>query len=81
VSCSLRKGALADALDPISGLLVELFNPRKQAWNDHFRWDGELIVPLTAIGRATVHALAMNRPLIVSIRCEETLRGRHPPIE
>jgi hypothetical protein len=46
---------------------------------DHFRWERERAVPLTSTGRATVAALAMNRPLIVAIRQEETARGRHPP--
>lgn len=46
---------------------------------DHFRWDGERIVALTAMGRATEAALALNRPLILSIRHEESVRGRHPP--
>jgi hypothetical protein len=79
VSCSLRKGAKLTAGDPGTGAETPLFNPRLQAWAEHFRWEGELVVPLTAAGRATVAALAMNRPLIVAIRREETIRGRHPP--
>ncbi len=67
------------ATDPDSGEEVLLFNPRTQAWIEHFRWEGERIVPLTPTGRATVAALAMNRPLIVAIRQEEAARGRHPP--
>lgn len=58
---------------------MPLFNPRTQAWAEHFRWEGERVVPLTPTGRATVAALAMNRPLIVAIRQEEATRGRHPP--
>jgi hypothetical protein len=79
VSCSLRKWARQTATDPDSGEEVPLFNPRTQAWAEHFRWEGERVVPLTPTGRATVAALAMNRPLIVAIRQEETARGRHPP--
>ena len=79
VSCSLRKWATQAAPDPDSGHDVPLFNPRTQVWAEHFRWDGELVVPLTATGRATVAALAMNRPLILAVRREETHRGRHPP--
>jgi hypothetical protein len=33
---------------------------------------------LTAIGRATVAALDLNRSLILSIRAEEIFFGRHP---
>jgi hypothetical protein len=79
VSCSLRKWAKQTATDPESGEEVPLFNPRTQVWAEHFRWAGERIVPLTPTGRATVAALALNRPLILAIRQEEAARGRHPP--
>lgn len=79
VSCSLRKWARQTAPDPESGMDVPLFNPRTQVWNGHFRWEEAEIVPLSSTGRATVAALAVNRPLIVAIRGEEMARGRHPP--
>jgi hypothetical protein len=79
VSCSLRKWAKQVATDPESGEEAPLFNPRTEAWSEHFRWEGERVVPLTTTGRATVDALAMNRPLILAIRHEEAARGRHPP--
>jgi hypothetical protein len=79
VSCSLRKWARRTAIDPETGDEVPLFNPRQQLWADHFRWDGEVVVPLTQLARATVAQLAMNRPLILEIRREEVNRGRHPP--
>lgn len=79
VSCSLRKGAKRMAADPETNEDVPLFNPREQGWGEHFGWDGERVVPLTPTGRATVASLAMNRPIILAIRQEETARGRHPP--
>ena len=79
VSCSLRKWAKQTAADPDSGEEVPLFNPRTQDWDEHFRWDGVRVVPPTPAGRATVVALAMNRPLIIAIRQEEMVLGRHPP--
>jgi hypothetical protein len=79
VSCSLRKSARLAARDPESGEEVSLFNPRSQSWAEHFHWESETLVPLTATGRATVAALAMNRPLILGIRREEATRRRHPP--
>lgn len=79
VSCSLRKGAKQTAADPDTRDEVPLFNPRTQAWGDHFRWDNERVIGLTPTGRATVAALALNRPLILAIRQEEMLRRRHPP--
>lgn len=79
VSCSLRKWAKLSATDPDTGEEFPLFNPRMQAWTEHFRWENERILPVTATGRATVAALAMNRQLILAIRQEEAARGRHPP--
>jgi hypothetical protein len=78
VSCSLRKGAQQSAADPKTGVDTSLYHPRTQKWSDHFRWDGETVRPLTSVGRATVAALALNRPLILAIRREEAARGRHP---
>ena len=79
VSCSLRKWAHQTAVDPDTGNEVPLFNPRTQVWSEHFRWDNERVVPMSPTGRATLTALAMNRPLMVVIRQEEAERGRHLP--
>ena len=79
VSCSLRKGMRRTGVDPETAEDAPLFNPRSENWDEHFRWDDERVVPLTATGRATVAALSLNRPIILSIRAEEAERGRHPP--
>ena len=79
VSCSLRKGARTHVNDPDTQQEVPLFNPREDRWKEHFRWDAERIIGLTAVGRATIKALNLNRPLILEIRREEMLRGRHQP--
>jgi hypothetical protein len=81
VSCSLRKWARQAAIDPETGEEVPLFNPRTQLWKEHFRWKDETVIPLTSIGRATAAALALNRSVILAIRREESIRGRHPPEE
>jgi hypothetical protein len=78
VSCSLRKWANQSAPDPQTGGDVPLFNPRTHVWSEHFRWEAPRIVGLTASGRATVDALALNRPVILAIRQEEAARGRDP---
>jgi hypothetical protein len=79
VSCSLRKGARTPAIDPATGDAAQLFHPRLHAWTDHFIADvsGE-IVGLTAIGRATITLLSMNRVLAVAILREERTRDRWP---
>jgi hypothetical protein len=78
VSCSLRKGARQAAPDPQTGKETPLFNPRRDSWPEHFRWERVTVVGLTPTGRATVLALRLNRPLAQSIREEEAHRGRHP---
>ena len=78
VSCSLRKGAKQTATDPSTGKEVRLFNPRKDSWRVHFRWKGTEVFALSPAGRATLHALKLNRPIMLAIREEEALRGRHP---
>jgi hypothetical protein len=79
VSCSLRKGARQCVPDPLTGEECPLFHPRQHRWLDHFRWNGVIVEGVTSLGRATVEALAMNRPLMVAIREEEQKLGRHPP--
>ena len=80
VSCSLRKGARTEALDPSTGAVVELFDPRRHAWSDHFAWRGDdVVVGLIEVGRATINVLDLNRSLIRAIRRVEAELGRHPP--
>lgn len=80
VSCSLRKGARTTVADPLSGEDVVIFNPRRESWNLHFRWNKHEVVGISPVGRATIAALMMNRPIALAIRGEEEIRGRHPPI-
>jgi len=81
VSCSLRKGARQRAVDPVTGVLAELFHPRRDSWPLHFRWADCRVIGLTPTGRATAAALSLNRPLALAIREEERHRFRHPPPE
>lgn len=59
--CNLYKGTDLATLDP-EGRIVNLFNPRKDSWTDHFRFDGPVIRPLTPIGIATARLLRFNEP-------------------
>jgi hypothetical protein len=79
VSCSLRKAARRSGPDPEIGRSIPLFHPRRQRWDDHFRWQGVEMVGRTPTGRATIAALRLNRSMILAIRAEEAARGRHPP--
>jgi hypothetical protein len=80
VTCSLRKGARQTVMDMETGLEFPVFNPRRDLWQNHFRWVGLQIIGVTAMGRATTSALQMNRAHIIAIRNEERLRGRLPMV-
>lgn len=47
-------------------------------WSEHFVWDAAVAVGLTSIGRVTTSALGLNRTVMLAIRSEEALLGRHP---
>ncbi|WP_437755688.1 HNH endonuclease [Sorangium sp. So ce1389] len=81
--CNDHKGDRVAALDPETGQVVRLFNPRAQIWGEHFAWtqNGERLVGLTAVGRATVLALNLNRPSLVRSRKLWVLAGWHPPAD
>jgi hypothetical protein len=57
--CNGNKGPNLASIDPLSGEIVPLFNPRTQNWNDHFEIHGAEIIGRIAIGRAT--AIATER--------------------
>lgn len=71
-SCNLRKGPNIAGVDPESGELTPLFNPRADKWSDHFAWDGVWLRGKTAIGRTTVTVLDINHVDSVAVR--EALR-------
>jgi HNH endonuclease len=79
VSCSLRKGARQLIMDPVTDQMVSIFHPRQQIWKEHFEWMDTNIVGLTAVGRATIAALSLNRLVMLNIRAEEKVFDRHPP--
>ncbi|MFZ4663697.1 MAG: HNH endonuclease [Caldilineaceae bacterium] len=76
--CNRFKGTDIASIDPLTGLVVPLFNPRTQRWHEHFTFDGPLIIPLIDIGRATVRLLQMNRVRIVQRRTYLIQLGRYP---
>ena len=80
-ACNQYKGVRTAGEDPKSGRLVRLFNPRHQAWNSHFAWidSGIRISGKTAVGRATIEALQLNRSILVGSRRIWVAAGWHPP--
>jgi hypothetical protein len=50
------------------GAVVSLFNPRQQAWSEHFIANGPIVVGVTPIGRATIRVLDFNAASRVQLR-------------
>lgn len=81
--CNAHKADRISAADPLTGATIRLFHPRQQRWHEHFVWSerAELIVGLSATGRATVLALQLNRLGLVHARRLWVQAGWHPPHE
>jgi hypothetical protein len=58
--CNFAKGPNLFALEPGTGKIVRLFNPRRDKWGRHFRFSGARIVGKTPVGRASVALLRIN---------------------
>jgi hypothetical protein len=82
--CNAHKWAHVDGCDSNTGETVALFNPRMQAWVEHFRWSATRdfeIEGITDCGRATIARLQMNHADVVMIRrllAEAQLRYGYP---
>jgi len=63
------------AADPQSGDVVSIFNPRKDAWDDHFASSDAEIIGLTPMGRATSRLLRFNSAERVEVRAEIFRQG------
>ena len=81
--CNSRKADRREAVDAESHVIVPLFNPRTELWDEHFEWieSGTIIRGKTPQGRATVAALQMNHPDIVAARHLWVVAGWHPPTD
>jgi hypothetical protein len=77
--CNRRKGSDISSLDPATGALIPLFNPRTQRWAEHFRLEGAHIVGVTAAGRTTVAFLQLNAIDRLVERAAFLRTGRYPP--
>lgn len=79
--CNNKKYNKTQAIDPVSGELALLFHPRQDDWHEHFVWSPDclILIGLTPTGRATVAALALNRPGVINLRSVLIRDRLHPP--
>ncbi len=79
--CNNYKYNKINGLDKLTDEIVDLFNPRKHGWSDNFKWsdDGAEMIGITAIGRATIDVLKLNRIELQNLRNLLANSGKHPP--
>jgi hypothetical protein len=79
--CNKHKGSDLTSIDPLTGEIVLLFNPRRDRWLDHFRLVGPLLTPLTATARVTIRLLRLNHPNRIAERELHLAAGLLKPVE
>ena len=60
IDCNLDKGTNLTGIDPETSEITQLFHPRRQAWDDHFEWQGIYLTGKTSTGRTTIRVLNIN---------------------
>ena len=79
-ACNLFKSDRLRTVDNLTGEEVDLFDPRRQLWEEHFevQADSGRIVGKTPVGRAMVATLQMNRPHQLTARQQWIKLGLFP---
>jgi hypothetical protein len=62
-------------------LIVPLYHPRIDIWEQHFQWSDAFteLLGISPIGRATVQRLQLNRQGLINLRQVFIQVGLHPP--
>jgi hypothetical protein len=66
--CNSFKGSNIAGRDNRTRKLTGLFNPRRQKWQQHFRWRGAVLLGRTPTGRVTVAVLNINDSFRLELR-------------
>jgi HNH endonuclease len=79
--CNRHKGSDLTSIDPITGVITPLFNPRTQIWLEHFQLEEGSILGLTAVGRTTIFLLRINEINRVQLRQALVAQGLYSEFE
>jgi len=79
--CNNLKYTTTELLDTVTGEFFPIYNPRKDAWNRHFKWSENFlkIIGISPIGRVTVELLKLNRKGVTNLRRAMRALNEHPP--
>ncbi|MDQ2100188.1 MAG: HNH endonuclease signature motif containing protein [Tychonema bourrellyi B0820] len=64
--CNRYKGSDLTSIDPQTGEITRLFDPRSDVWPEHFILENGRIIGLSAIGRTTIFLLKIN--IVTAVR-------------
>lgn len=80
-SCNNHKYIFTNAVDPLTGTISPLFNPRQHVWAEHFIWadNFSILEGISPTGRCTIERLKLNRVSVVNLRVLLVSVGKHPP--
>ena len=78
-ACNAKKGPNLSSWLKATDEIVPLFNPRRQQWSRHFRWQGAYLRGKTKAGAATIIALDLNNRNRISQRQWLIAVGEFPP--
>ncbi len=76
--CNSYKGPNISGLNPQTGRVVRLFNPRRDRWTRHFEWKGPYLAGRTHTGRVTIVLLWINRVEATDLREHLIREGSFP---
>lgn len=79
--CNNKKWIHTTVVDAITQKTVPLFNPRIHNWLEHYSWSEDFLqmIGISAIGRATIDFLKLNRKGVVNLRLATLALEKHPP--
>ena len=68
IYCNSYKGPNLSGVDPVTTEIVRLFHPRRDHWEENFRWEDAVLIGRTPTGRATIEVLRINELTAVALR-------------
>lgn len=77
--CNGYKGPNLAGFLKTENKIIELYNPRKLFWEDHFAWAGAQIIQRSKIAEATIQVLRLNHQDALASRAELIKEGGFHP--
>ena len=80
--CNNFKYTHTSVVDPVTGELALIYNPRQHKWSEHFQWNKDLLllIGLSPTGRGTIEQLKLNREGVINQRRILRKSNLHPPV-